>query len=105
MKKMWEILVPTKFNSVQGFEIPVRVRHHRVWDARVRKLCGGLTVMAPNIKGEWMSPTGEVFAERMIPVRVYCTEVEMKIIATFTKKHYNQEAVMFYCIASEVTIF
>lgn len=100
MKKVWEILVPTQMNNGKS----IRARFHRVWDAEVRKRTGGLTVLSPNIKGEWMSPDGEVFSERMIPVRILCTEEEIHSIAQLTKTYYRQEAIMFYCIAEHVKI-
>lgn len=91
MKKMWEILVPTQMNDGK----PIRTRYHRVWDSKVREITGGLTVMPPNIKGEWMLPTGQVFSERMIPVRIYCGEDEILSIAKFTKQYYKQEAILY----------
>ena len=100
-KFMWEILVPTVSNRGQ----PFKTRQHKVWDEKIRILIGGVTVMSPIIKGEWTSPSGEVFAERMIPVKVYCTEPEIKIIAEFTKNFYNQKAVMCYVISEKVIIF
>lgn len=102
MKKLiWELLVPTINNEGK----PFKTKFHRVWDKRVRELAGGLTIMQPNIKGEWVSPEGNVFAERMIPVRIYCTEKQMMIIAGYTKGLYEQEAVMFYEISDNVKIF
>jgi len=100
MKRMWEILVPTQMNDGK----PIKTRFHRVWDSKVRGITGGLTIMPPNIKGEWMSPKGEVFAERMIPVRIYCWANEIEEIAKFTKVYYKQEAIMYYCIAETVYI-
>lgn len=101
MKAIWEILVPTVNNSGK----PFKTRYHRVWDSKVRETIGGLTIMTPNIKGEWVSPEGDIFAERMIPVRLYCTEIDMKIIAAFTKDYYEQEAIMYYQISNEVKIY
>ena len=100
MKKIWEILVPTVTNEGK----PIRVKQHKHWDKRVRELLGGLTIMQPNIKGEWVSPQGEIFTERMIPVRVCCDEKQISNIAQFTKTFYEQEVVMYYCISNEVKI-
>ena len=61
-QKLWEILVPTVRNDGR----PFRLRYHRVWDARVKAIAGGLTVVTP-VRGTWASPTSEVFKERMIP--------------------------------------
>lgn len=99
-KAIWEILVPTVSNEGK----PYRVRFHRVWDKRVRELIGGLTILPPNIKGEWMSPQGDIFSERMIPVRLYCTENQINFIAKYTKGLYEQEAVMYYQISDKITI-
>ena len=100
-KSIWELLVPTVNNEGK----PFKTRFHKVWDARVRELVGGLTIMQPNIKGEWLSPDGEIFAERMIPVRLYCTEKQMIIIAGYTKGLYEQEAIMYYEISNNVRIY
>jgi hypothetical protein len=101
MKKIWEILVPTQTNEGR----PIRIRQHKVWDELVRDITGGLTIMPPNIKGEWVSPQGDIFAERMIPVRIYCTENQILTIASATKKFYEQEAIMYYCISNDVRIY
>jgi len=97
-KYLWEILVPTIKN-----EKPIRTRYHRVWDAKVRNISGGLTIFRPAI-GQWVSPDGRLDAERMIPVRIMCTEAEIDIIADITAKYYSQEAVMFYKISDYVRI-
>ena len=60
MKGMWEILVPTKSNAGK----PYRTRYHRVWDAKVREISGGLTVM-PVVKGQWLSGSVLYHNERM----------------------------------------
>jgi hypothetical protein len=55
-------------------------------------------------KGQWVSPDDELFVERMIPVRIACTRKEIDTIADITAAFYGQEAVMYYCISSEVCI-
>ena len=95
---LWEILVPTIMDGK-----PIRVRYHRVWDSKVRAIAGGLTILMP-AKGHWMSPAGELFVERMIPVRIACNESEIEAIAEMTAKYYKQEAVMFYLVSSRVFI-
>lgn len=102
MKKMWEIFVPTEMIGVKGLR-PIRTRYHRVWDANVRAITGGLTILSP-AKGQWVSPSGELFAERMIPVRVVATNAEMDTIIDFTMKYYNQEAILAYAISTEVIV-
>lgn len=91
-------MVPTIRNNK-----PVRVRHHREWDKVVRKIAGGLTIMKPAI-GQWISHDSELFHERMIPVRIACTEKQIKQIMEFTGTHYNQQAVLAYKV-SETVLF
>lgn len=95
---LWEILVPTLRNGD-----PVKTRSHKEWDTRVRRISGGLTIFKP-AKGEWISPSGEIFAERMIPVRIMCTREEINKIADMTAAFYNQEAIMFFLVSQETII-
>jgi hypothetical protein len=95
---LWEILVPT----VVG-DCPVKVRHHREWDRQVRRISGGLTILKPAI-GQWMGPEGELFLERMIPVRIACTEAEIEKIIRITLNHYHQQAVIAYLVSERVII-
>jgi hypothetical protein len=97
--KLYEILVPTVRNDGQ----PFRLRHHRVWDAKVRGIAGGLTVLTP-AKGQWVAPCGTVFAERMIPVRIACSHDQIERIADYTAKHYGQQAVMYWKVSDEVVV-
>ncbi len=99
MVSLYEILVPCKTNNGK----PIRTRQHREWDRRVRRITHGLTVLPP-AKGQWVSPSGELFDERMIPVRIAATADQMEQIADLTAKFYNQEAVMYYRISDEVVI-
>lgn len=98
-KILWEILVPTVSNDGK----PFRTRYHRIWDSRVREITGGLTIVQP-VKGQWVSPNGKLFRERMIPVRIACTREEIEAIADFTAKYYGQLAIMFIKISEEVVI-
>jgi len=97
--KLWEIMVPTISNE----GVPWRTRYHRVWDAKVREITGGLTIM-PVSKGQWISPVGEIFIERMIPVRIACSEEQINLIMDMTAKHYSQKAVMAQLISENVII-
>lgn len=97
--KFFEILIPCQNNDGK----PIRTRQHREWDRRVRRITGGLTVLSP-AKGQWVSPSGEIFAERMIPVRIAATYTQMETVADMTAKFYEQGAVMFYELSNEVTI-
>lgn len=98
-KYLYEILVPTVRNDGR----PIRVRCHRVWDAKVRAITGGLTILQP-AKGQWVSLDGTLFAERMIPVRIMCTKNQIERIADETAKFYEQLAVMYYRISDEVVV-
>lgn len=100
MLELWEILVPTIRRSDGK---PIRTRFHRVWDKKVRDVAGGLTILRPAY-GQWMSPENELFVERMIPVRIACTREQMEEIVDFTAEYYDQLAVMYYKISTEVVI-
>lgn len=60
-------------------------------------------VISP-IKGQWISQNGELFKERMIPVRIACSREQIDKIADITAKYYDQKAIMYYLISEEVTI-
>lgn len=98
-KVLWEVMVPCTWNSGR----PIRTRHHREWDQRVRKITSGLTVLAVG-KGQWVSPDGEEFLERVIPVRILCTPEDMKQIVQLTIKHYEQDAVFYYIVSTHVGV-
>ena len=98
-KKVWCILIPTLMN--ENF---VRTKHHKKFDEYVREITGGLTIFAPG-KGQWINPSNnELVEERIIPVNIACTDEELKKIIKFTIKHYNQDALMYYKVSSEVYI-
>lgn len=96
---LWEILVPCQTNEGK----PIRTRQHREWDSRVRRVSGGLTVLPP-AKGQWISQDGELFKERMIPVRIVCTRQEIEKIIDMTMAFYQQLAVLAYKISEEVIL-
>ena len=99
-KSLWTILVPTKHADTNKL---IRVRFHRVWDEKVREITGGLTILHP-AKGQWISPSGELFAEHMIPVQIMCTKKQIEQIAQMTGKYYKQLAILYYKITDEVII-
>lgn len=99
MSELWEILVPCQYNTGK----PVRTKHHKEWDKVVRSITGGLTVMSP-VKGQWICSQGNLFSERMIPVRVACSEEKIKKIIDFSLTHYRQLAIMAYRISDKVLI-
>jgi len=95
--ELWEILVPTQYNDTKT---PVKTRHHRQWDQMVRKIAGGLTIFKP-VKGQWIHMES-LYEERNIPVRIACTEKQIRQIGEFTKKHYRQICIMIYKISDNV---
>lgn len=99
-EQLWEILIPTTPN---GSNARFPLDHHLAWDARVREISGGLTILK-SAKGQWISPDGQLFVERMIPVRVLATRAQMNRIAAFTADHYGQKAVIFYRLSNEAVI-
>ena len=99
---MWEILVPTE-RPAHHVGAYFRTRYHRIWDAQVRAYTGGLTVMRP-AKGQWVSPSGVLFRERMIPVRIAATRVQIEAIIQMTLRYYDQEAVLCYKVSDEVIL-
>lgn len=99
-KFLWEIFVPTIRNDGR----PIKTRFHRVWDEKVRAISKGLTVCTP-VKGQWENPEdGELFVERMIPVKIACTEDEMMEILEMSKKYYEQKAMFCYLLSKTVYI-
>ena len=97
-KYLWEILVPHHDNAGVSFKVP----YHREWDAKVREITGGLTIFKPS-KGQWVSGD-RVYFDKMIPVRIYCTEKEIDEIIKITLNHYDQEAVFCMRISDLVKI-
>lgn len=101
---MWEVLVPTerRVPPMRG-NLHYTTRFHRVWDAKVRDITGGLTVFPP-VKGHWLSQDGELFHERMIPVRIAATRAQIDEIVDMTLVYYDQLAVLAYKVSDEVIV-
>jgi hypothetical protein len=97
--EMWEILVPASGNNDKEFTF----EHHKAWDAFVKNLTGGVTIMK-TAKGQWVSPHGQLYVDRMIPCRIICTKEQINKIVDFTIVHYDQEAVLAYKISSVVIL-
>ena len=95
---LWEILVPTTKDGK-----PIRTRYHRVWDEKVRKITGGLTILQP-AKGQWIAPDGELFTERMIPVRIAGSREQILKIMELTLAYYDQQAIFAYKVSDEVLL-
>ena len=103
--KLWEILVPTErpTHLIHGKNPYFTVKHHRQWDAKVMAITGGLTIH-PATKGQWEGPDEKIFRERMIPVRIACTEEQIRKIGLMTAKFYGQLVVMI-TLVSDYVIF
>lgn len=99
MIEVWQILVPTEMNGKA-----IHTRFHRVWDAKVRKIAGGLTIWPPTI-GYWVDPASNTIKERMIPVEIRCTEAEIKQISDISAKYYKQQAMYVKCLTTKSFIW
>lgn len=97
--QIWEILVPYQTNSGLKYSMT----HHKQWDAFVRKLTGGITILKLS-KGEWVSPSGKLYTEKMIPCRIICTPEQIESVVDFTIEHYDQEAIAYYQITDNVIL-
>ena len=100
MNNLYEILVPTKYGDNLK---PIRTAHHKSWDRYIRSLSGGLTILSP-ARGQWVHEN-RLFEERVIPVRIMCSESTMTQVVRFTAKHYRQKAVMFFLLSDQCFIF
>ena len=94
--ELWEIMVPAEMD---GKRIPVKT--HNKWDENVRNITGGLTILK-SAKGQWVSPSKTLHMEKMIPVRIACSSIEINSIAKMTLHYYKQEQVMYYKVSNEV---
>ena len=97
---VWIVLVPAENNNRSEF----LVEHHQRWDAFVRKITGGVTIMK-SAKGHWLSPTGKLYSEKVIPCTIICTKEQVLQIVEFTATHYHQEAIAYYKISDEAYIY
>ena len=98
-KELWEILVPASDNKTQKFTY----EHHKEWDAFVKKITGGVTIMK-TAKGQWVSPDGKLYVDRMIPCKIVCNEEQINKIIDFTIEHYQQEAVFAYRVSTNIIL-
>ena len=96
---LYEILVPTMYGDTKK---PISTRHHKNWDRKVLKITSGLTICSPS-KGKWVFQN-EDFFERVIPVRIFCSENDMEKIVEMSLTHYRQIAIMFYVVSEKCEI-
>ncbi|OFZ60720.1 MAG: hypothetical protein A2381_15220 [Bdellovibrionales bacterium RIFOXYB1_FULL_37_110] len=95
---MWRILVPA-YGRQESFSY----EHYKAWVNYVHSIAGGFTV-SQGVKGQWTSPDGIIFRDRMIPVDILCSRKQIKKIIDFTLVHYKQKAVLAYKISEEAII-
>lgn len=99
--ELFELLVPTTHRLTGN---PIRTRYHRVFDAKVREISGGLTILKP-VAGQWINQDN-IIAERMIPVRfAVSNRGQLEEILAFSKKYYDQQKLFCYKISEEVIIY
>lgn len=98
--KVWEILVPMR--NDRGLRIDAE-NHYR-WDEKIVKITGGLTIMRSLGEGKYLEKSGNIIKEGMVPVRVACTEEQIKEIMEITREHYKQEAVFAMLVSSQALI-
>lgn len=97
---LWEILVPTVRNDGRPFYL----RYHKVWDAKILEMSGGLTIMKPAV-GQWVDPKDDkLYKDRTIPVRFIATEEQATAIVDMSCLYYEQEAMLCYRIADKVIL-
>ena len=99
MKLLFEILVPTIYGDTLK---PIKTRHHKKWDERIQAISGGMTILS-SARGKWTFQ-GVEYPEKVIPVRIMCSEAQMKKIVDITISHYRQKAVMYYVLSNQVFI-
>jgi hypothetical protein len=97
---VWEIIVPATSNEGSDFLL----EHHQKWDAYVRSIAGGVTIMKSST-GYWLNQTGKLYVEKIIPCRIICTYDQIMDIVRFTAKHYHQEAITCFQMAEGSFIF
>ena len=102
--KLWEIYVPCeKPPHFPGKKRFFDKKFHREWDKKVMAISNGLTILTPH-KGSWVSPDGQRCNERVLPVRIACSDEEIELIIALTAKHYGQKAIMAYLVSETVII-
>jgi hypothetical protein len=98
---LWEILVPVCDNEGNKYDIS----YHKQWDGFVRSFTigKGITIFK-SARGVWVAIDGEEHEEKMIPVRVYCSDESIQKIVDFTGYHYKQKAVMYYRVSENIIV-
>ena len=97
---LWEIYVPVRDNAGIDFAL----EHHKAWDAYVTEISNGLTLLKC-VRGLWFDSTKRSYQEEMIPVRIACRSRDIKKIAEFSARHYEQKAIFYYRVSNRVAVF
>lgn len=96
-RQLWQILVPYQTNDGKKVDL----EHHRQWDARVRAIAGGLTILSP-MQGQWLFDE-KLYEEKIVPVLVVATRSEVEKIVDMTLEHYaDQECILAFRLSNEV---
>lgn len=105
--KTFELQIPVKPNSntYTAFDVILKTcennfdrgwlftaKHHRIFYKFILNLSKGYSVLS-ELEGVWQNEKGTIYQEKMIPVRIACTDEQIKEIAEFAKTHYEQEAI------------
>lgn len=95
-KKLYEIQIPVAPNLPEVFICDkngnFNQEYHDRFLAKVLTVANGYTAL-PIVEGAWINGSGKTFIEKMIPVRIFCTDENITEIASFAKRHYDQEAI------------
>ncbi len=94
---LYEILVPCEYEDTKTY---VSTKHHREFDKFVLRITNGITILKPT-KGVWINE-GITYEDRVIPVRIACSEEAILKIAKFALTHYRQISVMYYELSNNV---
>ena len=96
---LWEVFVPYHSNAGKKFSL----KHHRQWDEIIRSIAGGLTIFKIS-KGQWVSDDNQIYFDKMIPVRIACTEDQIDKIIQITMDFYDQEAIFCFRVSDLIKI-
>ncbi len=82
----WTIYVPTKSSKGARFT----ATDHARWGKQVMQVTGGMTFHG-KVNGLHLDPSN---MEESMDVSIVCTTSQIRQIAKFTKKHYQQQAIL-----------
>lgn len=97
---LWELKVPAISKYHVGL---IDVGFHKMWEERARKISSGPIIMHAT-SGHGVERLRKLFAERVIPVRISCTRVEIRHIMKMTREHYELKEVFAHLVSEVVLI-